>query len=84
MAKLGFVEPVAEGTVPPTSLVEPNARAAASAELEAFVAVRIFNLTAQELSVLLDTFGAFRRSDEREHQEFRTKRLILEALERLT
>jgi hypothetical protein len=79
MAELGFVEAVAEGVVPPTALVEPNARAAAKAALEAFIASRVFNLTAQELSDLLDTFDAFRRSEERAHEEFRAKRLILEA-----
>lgn len=83
MATLGFVEPVPEGTVPPTALVEPVARATARAGLEAFIAVRIFSHSAQELSDLLDTFEAFRRSDERGHQEFRTKRLILEAFEQL-
>jgi hypothetical protein len=79
MAELGFVEPVTEGTVPPNALVEPNARATVRAELDAFIAARVFNLTAQELADLLDTFEAFRRSDQRAHKEFRTKRLILEA-----
>ena len=83
MAALGFVEPVAEETVPPTALVEPNTRATARAELEAYIAVHVFDLSAQELSDLLDTFGAFRRSDERTHGEYLTKRLILEAIERI-
>jgi hypothetical protein len=83
MAALGFVEPVPVGTVPTAALIEPTARIAARAELEAFIAVRVFGLKAQELSDLLDTFKAFRRSDERACQEFRTKRLILEAVERL-
>ncbi|HWQ92356.1 MAG TPA: N-6 DNA methylase [Clostridia bacterium] len=83
MARLGFVEAVAEDSVPPTALVEPNARATARAELDAFIAARVFNLTAQELSDLLDTFEAFRRGDERAHKEFRTKRLILEAFANL-
>jgi hypothetical protein len=79
MAALGFVESVAEGTVPPTAFVEPTARAAARAALDALVAVRIFGLTAQELADLLDTFGVLQRREEKAHKEFRTKRLILEA-----
>ncbi|MCX6872669.1 MAG: hypothetical protein NTW21_02520 [Verrucomicrobia bacterium] len=79
MAALGFVEPVADDTVPPSALLDPTARAIACAELDAYVAARVFGLTAQELSDILDTFEAFRRSDERTHQEFRTKRLVLEA-----
>lgn len=79
MATLGFVEAVAEGTVPPTALVEPNARATARAELDAFIAARVFNLTALELSDILDTFDVLRRRDEKAHGEFRTKKLILDA-----
>ena len=66
----------------PTALVEPKARATARAELDAFVAARVFDLTAQELSDLLDTFDVLRRRDEKVHHEFRTKRLILEAFEK--
>lgn len=79
MAALGFVEAVAEGTVPPTALVEPNARATARAELDAFIAARVFGLTALELSDILDTFDVLRRRDEKAHGEFRTKKLILDA-----
>ncbi len=79
MAALGFVEAVAEGTVPPNALVQPTARATARAELDAFIAARVFNLTALELSDILDTFDVLRRRDEKAHGEFRTKKLILEA-----
>ena len=66
-------------TVPPSALLDPTARALARAQLDAYVAARVFGLTAQEPSDLLDTFEASLRSDERTHQEFRTKRIILEA-----
>ena len=79
MAALGFVEPAPKGTVPPTALVQPTARATARAELDAFIAARVFNLTALELSNILDTFDVLRRRDEKAHGEFRTKKLILEA-----
>jgi hypothetical protein len=79
MAKYGFVEGVAEGSVPPSAFVEPYARAIARAELDAFIAARVFDLTTQELSDILDTFETLRRSEERTRQEFRTKKLILDA-----
>ncbi|HEY3287025.1 MAG TPA: N-6 DNA methylase [Gemmatimonadaceae bacterium] len=79
MAKLGFVEPVAEGTVPPAAFIEPTARAIARAKLDALVAFRVFGLNAQELADLIDTFGVLQRREQREHKEFRTKRLVLEA-----
>lgn len=82
MAKLGFVETVAEGTVPSSALVEPNSRATARVELDAFIAARVFKLNTSELSDILDTFDVLRRRDEKAHQEFRTKRLILEAFEK--
>lgn len=82
MAVFGFVEPVAVDTVPCTAFVEPKSRVLARAELEALVAVRVFGLNAQELSDLLDTFQAYRRSDEKKNGEFVTKRLILDAHKR--
>ena len=84
MAEHGFVEPVPEGTVPPSAFVEPVARANVRAELDAFIAARVFGLTAQELSDLLDTFDVLSRRDEKAHGEFRTKRLILEAFAELS
>ena len=83
MAELGLVDAVPEGTIPPSAFVEPVARELARAELDAFIAARVFGITAQELSDLLDTFQAFRNSDERAHGEFRTKRLILEEFHKL-
>jgi hypothetical protein len=83
MARLGFVDSVTENTIPRLALTTPDTRAIARAELDAFVAVKVFGLTRQELSEQLDTFDVLRRRQEKAHGEFRTKRLILEALEGL-
>ena len=83
MASMGLVEPALEGSVPDTALITEMSRAQARAELDAIVARRVFDLTAQELGDLLDTFDVLRRRDERSHGEFRTRRLVLEAFEGL-
>lgn len=83
MAELGFVEPVPSSAVPSTALVAPTARAEARADLDALVAIRVFDLSRQELSDILDTFDVLQRRDEKAHGQFRTKLLILEAVERL-
>jgi hypothetical protein len=84
MAELGFVDPVPEGTVPPSALVESAARAPVRAELDAFIAARVFGLTAQELADLLDTFDVLRRRDEKVHGDFHTKLLILDSFGKIS
>lgn len=79
MAALGLAEPVPEGTVPPTALLDPPARAQVRAELDAYVAVRVFGLTKQEMSDIMDTFEVLRRREEKAFGEFRTKGMVLEA-----
>jgi len=66
-----------------SALAVPASRAQARAELDAYIAVRVFGLNRQELSDQLDTFEVLRRRDETAHGQFRTKLLILEAVERL-
>jgi hypothetical protein len=83
MAALGLVEPASEGTIPAAALLEPSARAHARAELDAFVAARVFGLTRQELSDVMENFDVLRRRDEKAHGHFRTKQLILDAFDRL-
>jgi len=39
--------------------------------------------TWHELDYILDTFGIVRRKDEERYGEYRTKRMVLEAYERL-
>ena len=83
MAADGLVAPCAPNEIPSSAFIDPTERAEAQAFLDAYVAKKIFNLTLQELSDMLDTFDAYRNSDIRAYQEFRTKRLILEAWENL-
>jgi hypothetical protein len=84
MAKQGLVRPVPDGTVPLCALTSPAARAPARAELDAVIAQRVFGLTRQELADLMDTFDVLSRREEQAHGEFRTKRLVLEAFDRLS
>jgi hypothetical protein len=81
MSAHGWCEPIPAGTTPP-GLIDEADRAAAKAEIDAIVARDIFNLTADELAAILDTFPVLRRREDRTHGEFRTKRLVLEHFER--
>jgi hypothetical protein len=83
MAELKFVPPCKADQVPASALVRPHEREIARAELDAYVARRVFNLTRQEMSDVMDTFEAYRNSDLRAHQEYRTKQLILEAFDHI-
>jgi len=84
MAGLGFVDPVPAGTIPPSALVGPAARTRVRAELDAFIAARVFDLTTEELADLLDSFDVLRRRDEKVYGDFHTKLLILDAFGKLS
>ncbi|PAW70201.1 MAG: hypothetical protein B9S35_15430 [Opitutia bacterium Tous-C5TDCM] len=79
MAVLGLVSACAPNETPQSALLEPEERMQARAYLDAYVGQRVFGLTRQEISDILDTFDAYRNADMRAHQEYRTKRLILAA-----
>jgi hypothetical protein len=67
-----------------------------AAELDAVVARDLFGLTREEMQYLLEprdvlgpectaeTFAALRRAEEREFGEYRTRRLVLEAWDRVS
>ena len=57
-------------------------RARLRAELDALYA-HLYGLTRDELAYILDTFPIVRRKDEERWGEYRTKRMVLEAYERL-
>lgn len=73
---------------------DPEERARLAAELDVVVARDIFGLTRDEMRYLLEprdvlgpdctaeTFAALRRAEERDHQEYRTRRLVMEAWDR--
>lgn len=52
------------------------------AELDAMM-FHIYGVTSDDVAYILDTFPIVKRKDERRYGEYRTKRLILEAYERL-
>jgi hypothetical protein len=73
---------------------DPEERARLAAELDVVVARDLFGLTRDEMRYLLEprdvlgpdctaeTFAALRRAEERDHQEYRTRRLVMEAWDR--
>jgi hypothetical protein len=75
---------------------DPEERARLAAELDVVVARDLFGLTRDEMRYLLEprdvlgpdctaeTFAALRRAEERDHQEYRTRRLVMEAWDRTT
>ncbi len=83
MADLGFCQRVPEGTVPPNALLDEAERDLVRAELDALVAREVYGLTRSELADVLETFPVVKKRDIKAHQEFRTKRLVLEAYDRL-
>jgi hypothetical protein len=74
---------------------DPNERAHLAAELEVVVARELFGFTRDEMRYLLEprdvfgpdctaeTFAALRRAEEREFGEYRTRRLVMEAWDRI-
>lgn len=77
MVRFGWCEPITADAVPPAFLGHA-ARTAAMAEIDAFVAREIFNLTRVELSDILEAFPVKKRRDEKAFGEYQTKRLVLE------
>ncbi len=77
MAAHGLCELIAEDDAPP-GFADTEQRAAARAEIDAVVARALFDLSAEELAAILDTFPVLRRREEKTYGEFRTKRLVLE------
>jgi hypothetical protein len=77
MAANGWCEAIPEYVSPP-GFLDPEQRATARAEIDAVVARHLFDLSAEELAVILDTFPVLRRREEKTYGEFRTKRLVLE------
>ncbi len=70
--------PVGESGDPAPFTWQEARRAHLRAELDAIYA-HLYDLTAEELAYVLDTFPIVRRKDEAKWGEFRTKRLVMEA-----
>ncbi len=82
MARHGWVEAIPDGAVPP-GFVDEEARLEARAELDIIVARDVFGLTGEEMGYVLECFPIVKRREEQLYREYRTRRLVLEAWDRL-
>ncbi len=78
MSAYGWCSPVASGETPP-GYVTPEQRDQALAEVDAFVAAKMFGVSAQQLGEILDSFLVLAKREKELHGTFRTKDLILNA-----
>ena len=78
ISRAGIVAPRASDRAP--GAIDAEERLRLVAEIEAEVAL-LYGLSGQELAYILDTFPIVRKTDEKAHGEFRTKRVILEVYE---
>lgn len=81
MAEAGWVDHVADDVVP--GECDPERRSLLRAEIDAFVARALYDLSESELSLVIDSFVQLQRIEQKRHGEFRTKRLVLDAYRRL-
>jgi hypothetical protein len=82
MAALGWVSPHTDTTTAPGS-VDEDERRQLQGEIDAYVAHEIYGLTQDEVDYVLNTFPIVERRDRKMFGEYRTKRLILEAIDRI-
>ena len=73
---------IISGKTDTTNRFDIDERAQLRAEIDAIVA-HLYGLNHDEMSYILDTFGALRNGEEREFGEFRSKRMVLEEMKRL-
>lgn len=83
MAGHGFCSQAEPGSIPASALVTESDREVARASLDALVAHEVYGLTRPELSHILESFTVVKKRDLAKYDEFRTKRLVLEAWDRL-
>jgi len=62
---------------------DPDRRSLLRADLDAAM-LHVYGLTRVEAEHVLDSFPVVRKYDERDHGEYRTRRLVLEAYDRMT
>ena len=77
MAEQGWVDPIAEGSMPP-GFVDPEERLDARAQIDAIVAREVFGLSREEVDYILETFPIVKEADIARYGDYRTKLLILE------
>jgi hypothetical protein len=76
IAARGWVD-TAAGPEIPGAAMEPSDREQLRMEIEALVAHDVFGLARDEFEIVLDSFTQLAATEQREHDEFRTKRLAL-------
>ncbi len=78
MAERGWVEATPSPEIPGAA-IDPGLRERLRMEIEALVAYDVLGLTRPEFEIVLDSFDHLAATGTREHGEFRTRRLALEA-----
>jgi hypothetical protein len=81
MAEYGWVAPCHPAHVPGET--EPHRRRLMRAEIDAFVAREVYVLSRDELELVLDSFVQLEGIERKAHGEFLTRRLVLEAHDRM-
>ena len=81
MADEGWVDPVGVDDVP--GECDPDQRALLRAGLDAYVAKHLYGVSLGELELILSSFTHLKGIEIRRLGEWRTRRLVLEAFERL-
>ena len=79
MAVYGWVQPCAETAVP--GELDPGLRRLARAEIDAFVAAEVYEISRRELELILDSFVQLEGIERKAHGEFLTRRLVLTAFD---
>ena len=82
MAQEGWVDRVPDGVIPGEG--DAARRVELRADVDAYVARHVYKLTRDELKLIIDTFTQLAGIEEKRDGEFRTKRLVLGAHDRLT
>ena len=75
MASIGWCPPTTEAS--PPGYIDSERRRIARAEIDAYVALRIFDLKRSEFESILSTFDLLRRREVKAHGEFETQALTL-------
>lgn len=83
MSEVGFCQRVEEGVVSESALLAESDREFARAKLDAIIARDVYDLTRTEISEVMEAFPVLKKRDTQNYGEFRTKRMILEAWDRL-
>ena len=81
MASIGWCPPTTEAS--PPGYIDSERRRIARAEIDAYVALRIFDLKRSEFASILSTFDLLRRREVKAHGEFETQALTLSVFDEM-